>query len=44
VALLQKEDELVEEPAHTLGVLALDGDLVAPDPDLGPAEGFLHEA
>ena len=44
MALLQQEHELVEEPSHTLGIRALDVDLVAPDPDLGPAERVLDEA
>ena len=33
MALLQQQHELLEQPADPLGVVAVDGDLVAPDVD-----------
>ena len=44
VALLQQQHELLEQPADPLGVVARDGDLVAPDVDLDVAEGRLDKA
>ena len=43
MAALHEDDQLLEEAGDGLGVLALDGDLVAPDPDLGLREGGLDE-
>ena len=43
LALLEQHDELVEEPADPLGVVALDGDLVAAGHDAGAGEGLLDQ-
>ncbi len=43
LALFEERDELVEQPAHPFGVLAVDGDLVAPHHDVRAAEGLFDQ-
>ena len=44
LALLQQDDELLEQAAHPFGVVALDGDLVAPDHDADVVERLFDQA
>ncbi len=43
LALLEQHHELVEEPADPLGVLAVDGDLVAAHDDVRPVERLFDQ-
>src|SRR5579875_421767 len=43
LALLEEHDQLVEQASHPVGLVALDGDLVAPHHDAGTPEGFLDQ-
>ena len=44
MALLQQRDELLEQPTDLFGVLAVDGDLVAPHVHGGVGERGLDES
>ena len=41
---LEQQDQLLEQLAHAVGLVALDGDLVAPHVDLDPLECRLDHA
>ena len=43
VALLEQDDQLLEQRADPLGTVSVDGDLVAPDRDTNAVEGLLDQ-